>query len=106
MKGRKHEKAFKCLISSILIFAMVVTTGISSKAAELKDGTVSQASVQISEAELCGSNAKGGITTHSWKRWISTNSTWHFYSIYAVYEIPDKLKMQNGRYRISRLPKL
>lgn len=35
------KKAFKCLISSILIFAMVVTTGISSKAAELKDGTVS-----------------------------------------------------------------
>ena len=39
-------------MSSILIFAMVVTTGISSKAAELKDGTVSQASVQASEAEL------------------------------------------------------
>lgn len=93
------KKAFKCLISSILIFAMVVTTGISSKAAELKDGTVSQASVQTSEAELCGSNAKGGITTHSWKRWIATNSTWHFYSIYAVYEIPDKLK--NAEWTIS-----
>ena len=36
------KKAFKCLMSSILIFAMVVTTGISSKAAEFKDGEVMQ----------------------------------------------------------------
>ena len=86
-------------MSSILILAMVVTTGISSKAAEFKDGAVSQASVQASEAELCGSNAKGGITTHSWKRWIATNTTWHFYSIYAVYEIPDKLK--NAEWTVS-----
>ena len=93
------KKAFKCLMSSILILAMVVTTGISSKAAEFKDGAVSQASVQASEAELCGSNAKGGITTHSWKRWIATNTTWHFYSIYAVYEIPDKLK--NAEWTVS-----
>lgn len=61
------KNVLKTLTGILLVFAMVVTTGINSNAAGIKTNDGVQAAEQTTEAVLCGNNVHGGVTTHAWK---------------------------------------
>ena len=83
------KNVLKTLTGILLVFAMVVTTGINSNAAGIK--TI-QATEQTTEAVLCGNNVYGGVTTHAWKLWMGTNTKVSFDNLHAVYGVSNKLR--------------
>ena len=100
------KKAFKCLMSSILILAMVVTTGINRNAAGIKTNDGVQAAEQTTEAVLCGNNVRGGVTTHAWKLWMGTNTKVSFDNLHAVYGVSNKFRKADWKVSDKKIAKV
>ena len=100
------KNVLKTLTGILLVFAMVVTTGINSNAAGIKTNDGVQAAEQTTEAVLCGNNVHGGVTTHAWKLWMGTNTKVSFDNLHAVYGVSNKLRKADWKVSDKKIAKV
>ena len=100
------KNVLKTLTGILLVFAMVVTTGINSNAAGIKTNDGVQAAEQTTEAVLCGNNVRGGVTTHAWKLWMGTNTKVSFDNLHAVYGVSNKFRKADWKVSDKKIAKV
>ena len=100
------KNVLKTLTGIMLVFAMVVTTGINSNAAGIKTNDGVQAAEQTTEAVLCGNNVRGGVTTHAWELWMGTNTKVSFDNLHAVYGVSNKFRKADWKVSDKKIAKV